>query len=117
MKIESDRGMAAASSEVIGVMVTRAEPTSAMISEVAAAGFVQKSAHGRLPRLQIVTIADLFEGRLPKLPPLPPPLSNTTRPKRRADTGQLPLFLTVPGSKTVREQGAFVDPRFIRFGQ
>src|SRR5690606_24547637 len=56
----------------MGILITLAQPTRAMMADAAAAGFVSKSAHGRLPRLQIVTIEDLLAGLLPKLPALPP---------------------------------------------
>lgn len=89
-----------------------------MGTEATAAGFVGKSAHGRLPRLQIVTVEDLFAGHGPVMPPLPEPQRGTARPRRKApDTGQLPLFLPFEGSKTVQDKGAFVDPRFLRFGR
>ncbi len=115
------RGVIEREEAEMGILVTLAEPTGPMTSEVAGAGFVKKSAHGRLPRLQIVTIADLFDGREPKLPPMPVPLSGMkapSRPRRRKQQGgeQLPLMLPISGGKTMRSGGAFIDPRYLSFG-
>lgn len=109
------RGVIEREEAEMGVLVSLVQPTGPMISEAAAAGFVKKSAHGRLPRLQIISVSDLFDGILPKLPPLPQALGKL-QPKRRQVDAQLPLLLSIPGSKTVQEGGAFVDPRYIRFG-
>ncbi len=51
----------------IGVLIALALPTRAMEKEAAAAGFYECD-FGKFPRLQIVTLAELFQGRLPKLP-------------------------------------------------
>ena len=40
----------------LGVFLTLAEPTRAMQREAAAAGFASTAAHGRLPRIQLVTV-------------------------------------------------------------
>jgi len=53
----------------MGVLVSLARPTGPMMAEAATAGFVSRSAHGRLPRIQIVTVEDLLAGRRPSLPP------------------------------------------------
>lgn len=50
------------------VMVTLREPTSPMIKEAAAAGFFN-TPFGRFPRMQIVSVASLLNGKIPKLPP------------------------------------------------
>lgn len=46
----------------IGVLITLEEPTKLMKSEAASAGFFQ-TPWGKHPRLQIVTVADLLDGR------------------------------------------------------
>jgi site-specific DNA-methyltransferase (adenine-specific) len=51
-----------------GVLMTLREPTSPMVKEAAAAGFLE-TAFGKFPRLQIVTIRDLLDHKYPKLPP------------------------------------------------
>jgi len=48
----------------IGVLITLREPTKPMLTEGAAAGFYEsKDFPGRYPRLQILTIAELLEGK------------------------------------------------------
>jgi site-specific DNA-methyltransferase (adenine-specific) len=48
----------------IGVLITLREPTKPMLTEAAAAGFYEpKDLPGRYPRLQILTIRDLLEGK------------------------------------------------------
>jgi len=110
------RGVVEREEAEMGILVTLTEPTRAMKNEALGAGIVRRSAHGRLPRLQIATIADLLDQRLPKLPPLPLPERHPTRAPRRRDRDQLELLLPFPGEKVVPEKGAVVDPRFIRFG-
>jgi hypothetical protein len=39
-----------------------------MVSEAAAAGFFD-TAFGQFPRMQVVTVGELLEGKLPRLPP------------------------------------------------
>jgi site-specific DNA-methyltransferase (adenine-specific) len=51
----------------IGILICAALPTRAMETEAAAAGFYKCEA-GTFPRLQIVTLAELFQGKRPKLP-------------------------------------------------
>ncbi len=48
----------------IGALITLREPTKPMMTEAASAGFYQpKDLPGRYPRLQILTIAELLEGK------------------------------------------------------
>ena len=48
----------------IGALITLREPTRPMLTEAAAAGFYEpKDFPGRYPRLQILTIAELLEGK------------------------------------------------------
>jgi site-specific DNA-methyltransferase (adenine-specific) len=51
----------------IGVLISLALPTRAMEGEAAAAGFYECDA-GSFPRLQIVTLAELFQGKRPRIP-------------------------------------------------
>lgn len=51
----------------IGVFITLAEPTGPMKRESVKAGFYETT-HGKYPRLQILTIADLFDGKQPNIP-------------------------------------------------
>lgn len=102
----------------MGVLVTLAEPTRGMMSSAAGAGFVEKSAHGRLPRIQIVTVGDLLEGRKPHLPQLPPRLDQPRVSPRRLDRAQLELLLPFAGAGGLRtEDGSMIDPRFLELAE
>ncbi|MFW2830161.1 restriction endonuclease [Sphingomonas sp. ID0503] len=53
----------------IGVFITKAAPTSAMEREAAAVGRFHVEATGRsYPRLQIITLPELFQGKRPDVP-------------------------------------------------
>ena len=56
----------------VGVFVTLTEPTRNMKTEAAAAGFYDSPNHGRFPKIQILTIADLFAHQKPHLPWIAP---------------------------------------------
>lgn len=53
----------------IGVLICLEEPTPGMKADAAAAGFVGDPAD-RVPRLQIIPVADLLSGQGPRLPPV-----------------------------------------------
>lgn len=55
----------------VGIFITLAEPTGPMRTEAVKAGFYETD-HGRFPKLQILTIAELFNGKRPALPWLDP---------------------------------------------
>jgi len=88
----------------MGVLVTLAEPTRPMLAEAASAGFVARTVHGKLPRLQIATIANLLDGRRPIMPP---PIESDafqqslrpTRAKMAEPEMQLSLPLVFAGGK------------------
>ncbi|MGN6771583.1 MAG: DNA methyltransferase [Rhizobiaceae bacterium] len=97
----------------MGILVTLTEPTAPMLREAHDARFVARSAHGRLPRLQVVTVEDILHDRV-KLPPLPQPERKLTPSRKRKDSDQLELLLPFAGEKIVpANQGVVVDPRFI----
>jgi site-specific DNA-methyltransferase (adenine-specific) len=109
-------GTVAAEGAEMGLLVTMAEPTRGMIAAAADQGFVSKTPHGRLPKVQIVTAEDLILGRMPKLPPLPVP-DDAPQVRRRRDKDQLELLLPFAGSASLQlPDGAMVDPRFVRLG-
>ena len=57
----------------IGVFLTKALPTSAMEREAAAVGRFHAEATGKsYPRVQIITLAELFQGRKPDIPYVDP---------------------------------------------
>ena len=51
----------------IGIFITLAESTGPMRTEAIKSGFYETT-YGKFPKLQILTIAELFEGKQPKLP-------------------------------------------------
>ncbi|WP_017962931.1 site-specific DNA-methyltransferase [Rhizobium leguminosarum] len=107
------RGVVEREEAEMGIMVCLSEPTGPMLREANDAGFVTRSAHGRLPRLQIATIQDILDGRLPKMPPLPAPERKLTPSIKRRDRDQLELLLPFPGEKIISGKGTMVDPRFL----
>ena len=111
-------GVVERESAEMGVLVTLQEPTRSMLSDAAASGFVGRSAHGRLPRIQIVTVGDLLDGKAPRMPPVPVPEPVvTTRQKavsRKAkNPDQLEILLPFQGAGIKTKEGAFVDPRHL----
>lgn len=103
----------------LGVLITLASPTPKMVGEAAAAGFVRKSAHGRLPRLQIATVEELLDNRLPILPPFPvvedvARSAHQARVKKR-DRRQLEMLLPMSGNEAAKlaAEGEYVDPAWI----
>jgi site-specific DNA-methyltransferase (adenine-specific) len=55
----------------IGVFITLAEPTGPMKTEAVKAGFY-KTLYGKYPKIQILTIRELFDGKQPKIPLVDP---------------------------------------------
>lgn len=110
------RGVIEREEAEMGIMVTLANPTGPMELEAAGAGFVRKSAHGRLPRLQVVSVADILAGPMPKLPPLPQPERKQSTARKRVHGDQLEMMLPFAGDILKQEDGVHVDPRFRRFG-
>jgi adenine specific DNA methylase Mod len=110
------RGVIEREKAEMGVLISLAAPTGPMKTEAAAAGYVSKSAHGRLARLQIVTIEEILEGRLPKLPPLPQPDRFERTAPRKKFKDQMELLLPFAGDKIGPAKGDFVDPSIMAFG-
>jgi hypothetical protein len=55
----------------IGIFITLAEPTKPMILEAVKSGYYE-TPFGKFPKLQILTIRELFDGSQPKLPWIDP---------------------------------------------
>jgi site-specific DNA-methyltransferase (adenine-specific) len=111
------RGVIEREEAEMGILVTLAEPTSAMVTEAAGAGFVRKSAHGRIPRIQIATIEEILDRRPPQLPPIPSADRYVPTRRRTTSRDQLELMLSfTEGSATPKIKGDYIDPRFMRFG-
>lgn len=51
----------------IGIFLSLVPPTKNMTAEAASAGFFSTE-HGKFPRLQILTVQDLFDGKRPQIP-------------------------------------------------
>ena len=100
----------------MGILIMLGGATKAMNADAAGAGFVAKSAHGRLPRVQIATIEDLLDRRYPKLPPLPQPLQVVPRSLAARDRDQMEFLLPIVGHGVMTDAGAFRDPRFMKVG-
>ncbi len=91
----------------MGLFICLNEPTRDMNTEAAAFGFVQ-TAHGHLPKLQIVSIAEWFRGKRPHLPSLGhisreffEPEKRGKQKKGRAPNPSAPEFtFTFSGAKT-----------------
>jgi len=86
----------------LGALVELYEPTKAMRTDAAGAG-VYATPTGPVPRLQILTIAQILEGRRIVYPPVDVPV---VKPPRGADPAKnqysLPLMTRLPGG----EEGA-----------
>jgi site-specific DNA-methyltransferase (adenine-specific) len=99
-------------------------PTSAMRSDAAAAGFVQ-TAHGSLPRIQIVSVEEWFEGRRPSLPSMghiartafdrtpKAKAAKAARMPKRPDPNAPELPLTFAGGKKPDEVVRHFNPQLV----
>jgi adenine specific DNA methylase Mod len=67
----------------LGVLICLAEPTAPMKKEAIAEGFY-KTEYGEFPKIQILTIAELFDGRRPDMPWIDP----TVFKKAKAEKGR-----------------------------
>jgi site-specific DNA-methyltransferase (adenine-specific) len=72
----------------IGVLVTLADPTVTMRREAAAAGFY-KTEYGSYPKLQILTVEDLFNGQKPHMPWIDPSVFKKARREKTDTQGEL----------------------------
>lgn len=108
------RGVIEREEAEMGIMVTLANPTGPMESEAAGAGFVRKSAHGRLPRLQVVSVADILAGHMPKLPPLPQPERKQSTARRTTASNLQTRYLNYRFQGSSRE-AAWQSNRGISF--
>jgi site-specific DNA-methyltransferase (adenine-specific) len=73
----------------VGVFLTLACPTRPMQTEATKAGWYTSPHHGKLPKIQILTIADLLAGKHPQLPFRDPATWRRARPEAAARQGQL----------------------------
>jgi adenine specific DNA methylase Mod len=74
----------------IGVFITLAEPTEPMKTEAIKAGYYESPHHGKMPKLQILTIEELFAGKRPQIPFVDPDtFKKATRERSRSEQGKL----------------------------
>jgi DNA modification methylase len=72
----------------VGVLISLEDPTSRMRIEAATAGLYKTEALGDFPRIQILTIEDLFDGRKAQLPWIDPTVfKKAKREKTAGDAG------------------------------
>ena len=75
----------------VGIFVTLARPTAPMLTEAVKAGYYETE-YGKFPKLQILSIEDLFAGKRPKLPWLDQGAFKKAAPAERPDAqGKLAL--------------------------
>ena len=70
-----------------GLFVMKGLPTRGMLGEAASQPMIETE-FGRFPALQFVTLAELFQGLKPKLPPLISPVKKAARVETRASHQQ-----------------------------
>jgi DNA modification methylase len=66
----------------IGVFIMLEKPTRPMIVEAAKKGFYHSPLGRDYPRLQIITIEEIFQGKLPDIPPWIAPIAKPTTTKK-----------------------------------
>lgn len=101
------RGVIERENAEIGLVITMREPTEPMRKEAASAGFYQSGSEGvgtwgKHPRLQLLTIPELLDGRRIDMPPLSGNLTfrRASRTERRRPIAE-PLFRSLPDAPEV----------------
>lgn len=74
----------------IGVFITLTPPTRPMTKEAVKAGFYETE-YGKYPKLQILTIEDLFAGKQPDIPLVDPSVFKKAAKEDAAKQDSLPL--------------------------
>ena len=98
------RGVLEREKAEMGLFICLDDPTAAMEKEAVVAGFAPV-VHGRVPRLQIVSMREWFAGRRPQLPPVERlPYAAFSAPKvskktKRADPAAPELPFSFEGGK------------------
>lgn len=103
------RGVIEREEAEIGLMITLLKPTPDMKTEAAAAGFYRSGSEGvgtwgNHPRIQVLTVAELLDGRRIDMPPLSGNLTFPRAPRiqRRQPTTE-PLFRNVATPPKLKE--------------
>lgn len=76
----------------MGILITLEKPTKDMIKEAVSAGYFKYLGHNDYPKIQIVTIAELLEGKMPELPPSSVTFKRAERIKKTSGEAQLGMF-------------------------
>jgi site-specific DNA-methyltransferase (adenine-specific) len=90
----------------LGLFVCLAEPTQGMKDAAHKAGIV-KTAHGPFPKVQIITVRQLLEGKRPNLPPYYQVEDETSRrDKKRIETPdpQMTFKFAIPGAGAQQQE-------------
>jgi site-specific DNA-methyltransferase (adenine-specific) len=75
----------------IGVFVTLADSTGPMRTEAVKAGFYE-TIYGKYPKIQILTVGDLFDGKQPQIPLIDPGASKrAAKEKEGGEQDKLPF--------------------------
>lgn len=73
----------------LGILITLAAPTRPMQTEAVKTGFYATAYHGNIPKIQILTIAELFDGKKPQIPFIDPNTFRRARPEQTDRQEQL----------------------------
>jgi len=77
----------------IGVLITLEPPTSAMVREAASAGYYRSKAWGKdYPKIQILTVEELLDGRTVDMPPAYGTFKQAERVEQKPESHNLELF-------------------------
>jgi len=71
----------------LGILLTAVLPTREMEARAAAAGFFETGLHAKVPRIQIVTLAELFAGKRPVVPNVNPAMFKAAAREAAAQPG------------------------------
>ncbi|MBF0305876.1 MAG: restriction endonuclease [Alphaproteobacteria bacterium] len=69
----------------VGVLICLALPTRPMEKEAAAAGFFETT-YEKVPKIQVITLAELFQGKRPRIPRIDTAATFKTAAREKADT-------------------------------
>lgn len=84
------RGVIERENEPLGILVTLASPTRDMVTEAAAAGFYHNDLWKKdYPRIQILTIEQILDGRRPEMPPQHSPFAEAAVEREEANTKRM----------------------------
>ena len=73
----------------MGLLVTLADATSTMRKEAVSSGYYRTEAQGDFPKIQIVTIAELLNGKRPQMPWADPSMFKKARREMKGEQGKL----------------------------